>query len=796
VRSEISVAVVDKAVLSLAEERSITGLRAFWFERGLGVMTSSTLASLIDRTNDVITEPRFGGKGGGGLDDDSLRSEFKNTAFWAAQIETGDDGTAHVDVALPDNVTTWRMQVRAISVDALVGEGANELLSTVPLLLRPALPRFLRVGDDVTLRVLARNATAEPLDVDVVLEAAGIEVEGDLARSARVEPGQSVPFEWPASVSTDVGAALTFRATSRGLDDAVLQELPVWLDVTPETTATGGIVKEEALQEALYLPDYAILEGGELEVAVEASLVGLLGGELRFFAPPPAPYEEDESSDAIAARIIASAAVFRAERSAGREGAEGRLRTDLAELLTRQASDGGWLWHPRNIESSPWVTGWALAAIGEAMDVGMEVDSTRVSRARLYIQGYLNRSFDVKYPPSPDEHAFLVWSAAIAADEEAALPLAKSLLQTQRAQLSFAGKAYLLLALAEAGEDRDSESVQAVLNDISAGVIPSANGNHWEEETEAQSGRYPGYSSQEAVNTTSVVLLGLVRADATHPLIEETVRWLMTSQGTWSWRGGTGSAIGVDALSSFAASTGELAGDFSFQVTADGREILGGQATAANGETASKAIPLTEFEKGGITLVQFMRDFVRPGRLYYRLNLRYFTPAREVEALNRGIGVAHQYTLLEDDDTPVTAAKVGDVIRVTVTVTAPAERNYVVVEDFLPAGLEPIDPNLANEDAVLKRQLAEERIVAANVDTGGWWAPWAWWYYTPFEQATIRDDRLVLRATNLPKGVHTYVYYARVTVPGDFFVAPPHAEETRFPEVFGRGDSGRFTVEE
>ena len=41
---------------------------------------------------------------------------------------------------------------------------------------------------------------------------------------------------------------------------------------------------------------------------------------------------------------------------------------------------------------------------------------------------------------------------------------------------------------------------------------------------------------------------------------------------------------------------------------------------------------------------------------------------------------------------------------------------------------------------------------------------------------------------------HRYVYYARATTSGDFFVLPVHAEETYFPEVFGRSDSGRFQV--
>jgi len=44
--------------------------------------------------------------------------------------------------------------------------------------------------------------------------------------------------------------------------------------------------------------------------------------------------------------------------------------------------------------------------------------------------------------------------------------------------------------------------------------------------------------------------------------------------------------------------------------------------------------------------------------------------------------------------------------------------------------------------------------------------------------------------------VYEYTYYARATTPGDFFVAPTHAEETYLPEVFGRSDSGRFSVSE
>jgi len=134
-------------------------------------------------------------------------------------------------------------------------------------------------------------------------------------------------------------------------------------------------------------------------------------------------------------------------------------------------------------------------------------------------------------------------------------------------------------------------------------------------------------------------------------------------------------------------------------------------------------------------------------------------------------------------------------VRVTVTaIVVNADHNYVAVEDLLPAGLEPVDARLKNVDPALKAKLQAERVAASQRKAGGYQAPWFRWYYTPWQQVELRDDRAVLYADHLPKGVYEYVYYARATTPGDFFTAPAHAEETYFPEVFGRSDSGRFTV--
>jgi hypothetical protein len=221
----------------------------------------------------------------------------------------------------------------------------------------------------------------------------------------------------------------------------------------------------------------------------------------------------------------------------------------------------------------------------------------------------------------------------------------------------------------------------------------------------------------------------------------------------------------------------------------------GDLSSAGDVQLESVELPITELTAGRPSLLALTRDFDRPGRMYYTMNLRYVTPAREIEALNRGFAVSHEYSLLDEPDERITSASLGDVVRVRITVMVPADSSYVVVEDHLPAGLEPIDPSLAIVEPALRSQLQQELEAANRPDDLEYYAPWFRWYYNPWQQTDLLDDRVRLSASSLAKGVYEFVYYARATTPGDFFVAPAHVESAYFPEVFGRSDSSRFVVE-
>ncbi len=817
VRAELSVAVVDKALLSLADERGPDGLHAFWFERGLGVSTASSLSVSMDRANDVVADAPRSGKGGSGsgLVGDQTRKDFRNTAYWTAQLVTADDGTTGVDVVMPDDLTTWRLQARAVSGDTLVGEGTAETLVTQPLLIRPALPRFLRVGDTTQLRALVRNGTGADASVAVTLEATGVTATGG-TQTVRIASGATALVSWPATVDTEGSATIVFRASGGGQSDAVTQTLPVELAVTPETTATAGVVTTAPDLEAVYLPPFAKTAPGSLTIGVDSALAGSMADELAGLAPT-----DYEGAERVASRLIATIGVRRAEKSATGSSTEydARIASDLGGLIGRQRPDGGWAWcdDPQCL-TDPYVTGWALLALGEAKRDGMSVDDGVVRRATSYVQRVLGEPFDVAAPPTPpkgnvpypikpgygapvtpiqadpSERAFLLAALSSAArvtpgsasSVDPALSPSRALFEQYRTQLTSWGRAYLLLALHDAGVPGSDPAVRALLNDIAAAELPSATGAHWEDAVRG--------SFMTASGTTALVALALARIAPEQQLLPESVRWLVVARGTDGWRTSIDRALGILGLTTYAAGTGELAGDYRYSVSLGDRQLLGGVVSAGRVmQTATAPLPLTLLTPGKVGIVSFDRDFTRPGRLYYTLDLRYTTPATDVGALNEGFGISHEYTALDDPDHPLTSVTLGETVRVTVTVIAPQDRSYVTVDDLLPAGLEPVDMQLKTVDPRLRQRLDAERAAAFEKRTG-FVAPWYRWYYSPWQHVETHDDRVVLSADRLAKGVYEYVYYAQATTPGAFFVAPAHAEETYFPEVFGRSDSSRFTV--
>jgi alpha-2-macroglobulin len=177
-----------------------------------------------------------------------------------------------------------------------------------------------------------------------------------------------------------------------------------------------------------------------------------------------------------------------------------------------------------------------------------------------------------------------------------------------------------------------------------------------------------------------------------------------------------------------------------------------------------------------------------PGRLYYRLGLRYAPDDLELEPLDMGFTVQRLYEAVDDPDDVYQDAEgvwhfnADARVRVRLTLVATSRRYHVVLVDPLPAGLEIVNPDLAVTGTL-----------PPDPDEPPGRFPW-WWWYRWYQHENLRDERVELFTSLLWDGVYTYSYVARATTPGTFVVPPARAEEMYAPEVFGRSSTERVVV--
>jgi uncharacterized protein YfaS (alpha-2-macroglobulin family) len=193
--------------------------------------------------------------------------------------------------------------------------------------------------------------------------------------------------------------------------------------------------------------------------------------------------------------------------------------------------------------------------------------------------------------------------------------------------------------------------------------------------------------------------------------------------------------------------------------------------------------------------------------IYYYLTVHEVPKARPVRPEDQGIRVERWYEKYDRAE-PVVSVTEGELVRVRLRLTVPNDRQFLVLDDALPAGLEAVDlslrtasltpgPGVDQQARYLTPEAAEggEEGEAVGAPADLWYyGSWDSGWWSPFDHKEMRDERVVYAATVLWKGVYNVTYLARATTPGTFIRPPAHAEEMYNPAVYGRSDGGLFTV--
>ncbi len=818
VQAEIGLVLTDKAILSLAPANSGTLEDTYYSWQPNHVYTSISITALLDRVTDdtigVEREERDGdfddgvvmesaadeayapaapeavgeaqGMGGGGdaAPEVTVREDFQQTPLWEAHVVTDETGHATVSVDMPDNLTTWTLDARALTVQTEVGQATTDVVTTLPLLVRPVTPRFLVVGDRVHLASVINNNTDEEQTVEATLLVEGVDLESQATQSVTIPAGSRARVEWMAVAQDVPYVDLTFIAIGAdGYQDATKPTLatgpdgtiPVYRYTAPDHVGTGGVLREGgARTEGISLPTRLLdTSQGELVIHVDPSLAVTTIDSMDYLWNYPHQCIEQTVS-----RFLPNVMTYRALKDLNISDPE--LEADLyialefaLERLTREQNpDGGWGWFS-GMDSNPLVTAYAVLGLIEARDAGFEVDQAMIDRALNFVQhDYIRPNVETsRWRLNRQAFYFYV----LARDGKGSLDDFNALLEW-RLNMSYMSRAYLLMAYHELFPN--DPAVNDLISDLNTAAIISSTGAHWEEEW------LDWWNWTSNTRTTAVILNALVRTDPDSELLPNAVRWLMVARRGDHWETTQETAWAVMALTDWMVLTGELEGNYTYDVALNREGLAEGTVTpdtVRDGQVLRVAV--SDLLLDEVNRLVFVRD-EGPGVLYYtaHMNLRLY--ASEVDALNRGVMVNREYFIDGDRDNPVTSAVVGDVVTVRLTITLTQDVYYFVLEDPIPAGTEPVDTSLLTTS-----QFADGPSLRPVGDEWFWY--WGWWL---FDRTEMRDEQVNLYADFLPRGTYVYTYQIRASVPGEFQTMPAEGYAFYFPEVFGRTKGMLFTV--
>lgn len=199
----------------------------------------------------------------------TVRSNFADTAFWAASVTTNKEGVAEVALTMPEQLTGWKVKCWAMGLGTRVGQGEAEITTKKNLLVRLQAPRFFVQKDEVVLSANVHNYLKIDKDVEAVLEIdrrlmlpinasepLGAKSAGNtgekrdpnllrLAKRIRVKAGGEQRVDWRVAVIDEGEAVVRMSALTDEESDAMEMKFPVFIHGMLKTESWSGVIRPD-----------------------------------------------------------------------------------------------------------------------------------------------------------------------------------------------------------------------------------------------------------------------------------------------------------------------------------------------------------------------------------------------------------------------------------------------------------------------------------------------------------------------------------------------------------------------
>ncbi|MBF0493077.1 MAG: carboxypeptidase regulatory-like domain-containing protein [Deltaproteobacteria bacterium] len=750
VPAEVSLGLVDESIYALKADS--TQIKDFFWGA---------------KPNRVSSLYSFSGYLSGGIekeDKNLLRRNFKDTAVWLPQVLTDAQGEAKVEVKLPDNLTTWQATVVAHDATTDVGQEISKIVSSKDLVARLAIPRFFTERDEAKVKAIVQNFTESPQKLNLAVSVEGLSLsnaEDAKNRLIDLAPKESRTFEFTVKATQAGEAKLSLLAKNDKISDGVELKIPILAHGIEQKSFERGEIaasspenENPATKIHLNVMPQSDVAKSKLKLSLDSSALGQTLGPLSYLIDYPYGCVEQTSSRLLAAAYSKDLLqVLGQQDPAIEKKANSFIPKGIRRLQKMQSYDGSWGWW-KGEQGDLFMSSYALYTLNMLKNSGYEVKDQTLTQA----SEALTKLIEAAQKNTTVSSSLLNFAQYVEVQNHQKMSSA----QVPQTAYDLALKSLTLFTQGQ--KPKAAELLSKLEGQANcpnnACLYPKLDQGYWM------------YDKLGSVETSAWALKAMIQQASPNTALEEKIaNGLLSEIKNSSWAHTRETAIALSALLDYAKSLTSVHVGVKGKILINGKEVK--NITVANPHFVRK---LSKLElNAGTNLLEITN--LTASNLYYQNEFSQFSNEEDLAASKQGISITREYLRLEANGqnnegqtlykaSPLSGTlKKGEVLGVRLSFETDQDRPYVIVEDPLPAGFEVFD--------------------ALRFEGNSLWV----------NQTQLRDEKISLFVSLLPKGKSVMTYALRPELAGSFHVMPAQIYPMYEPSVRGTGAEARLRVE-
>lgn len=305
----------------------------------------------------------------------SIRSNFRDVAFWEPKLYTDKHGMSRFPVTFPDDITRWEATVYAMNRKLQTGTGRGVIKSYKPIMAELHTPQFLTVGDSSNFIGKVSNYSDDGLIKGKVNW-------GGTERAVQFSEFTIDQIPVYATAPDSIAARYVFTRDD-GYLDGEERKVPVVEQGIVRAEGTLSILQNQEKIEVKAAP------GEHITVSLMARPIEIFAGEARYLMSYK--YDCNEQLASKLAGLINYQMLMRFEGKPFRYDKE--VNKIITRLLRNQNEEFLWSWWDVSPNTTFWISSHVLRSLRAAADAGYTVnlDVANLTRKVEYKFNFLNR---------------------------------------------------------------------------------------------------------------------------------------------------------------------------------------------------------------------------------------------------------------------------------------------------------------------------------------------------------------------------------------------------------------------